>query len=109
MIAIEQGTPAVVAQGVTQLAAECGGTGGNHDDPSEMKLVFGIGQKTGQQERDLTGNGNAGALRQQCQSHGPVAVVGDECAQPVKSCVIHEFKISMNQYPVPSTQSIPIF
>src|ERR1017187_5651583 len=56
-LAIEQRTSAVVAKGVTEIAAERGGTGGNHDDPAEMELVFGIGQKTCQQKRDLTGNG----------------------------------------------------
>lgn len=109
LIAIEQWTPAMEADGVAQFAAEGGGAGGNHDDPAEMELVFVIGQETSQQERELTGNGNAGALRQQCQSYGPVTVVGDECAQPMKRRGVHEFKISMNQYPVPSTQSTPLF
>src|ERR1019366_6040292 len=42
LIAIEQRTSAVVAKGVTEIAAERGGTGSNHDNPAEMKLVFGI-------------------------------------------------------------------
>ena len=90
LIAIKQGTPAMEADGVAQFAAEGGGTGGNHDDPSEMELVFGIGEKTGQQKRELTGNREASALRQQGQSYGPVTVVGDECAQRVDQRVVHE-------------------
>ena len=101
-IAIEQGPPAIVAQGVAQVVAERGGTGGNHDDPAEMELVFGIGQKTRQQERGLAGDGKAGVLAEQCQSHGPVTVVGDECAQRVKNRVVHDEASS--QFPVLSSQ-----
>ncbi len=77
------------ADGVTQIAAERGGTGGNDDDPSEMKLVFGIGETARQQERHLAGNGEAGALREQEQGQGPVAVVGDEAAQRVDDGWVH--------------------
>ena len=90
LIAIEQRTSAIVAESVTEITAERGGNGGNYDDPAESELVFGIGQKTSHQERDLTGNWDAGALRQQGQSHGPVAVVGNECAQRMKSRGVHE-------------------
>src|SRR5208337_2428889 len=68
-----------------QIAAESGSSGGDHDDPSEMELVFGIRHKTSQQERDFAGNGNAGALPEQGQSHGPVTVVGDEGAEKVRN------------------------
>src|SRR4029077_18934456 len=71
------------------MVAERCGTGGNHDDPSEMELVFGIGEKTCQQERGLTGDRDAGVLAQQCQSHGPIAVVGDERAQRMKNSGAH--------------------
>jgi hypothetical protein len=64
-----------------------------------MELVFGIREKTGEQERNLTGDRNAGALAEECQSHGPVAVVGDECAEPVEDLVVHE-----EQFSVVSTQ-----
>ncbi len=99
LIAIEQWTPAIVADGVADIVAERGGAGGNHDDPSEMEPVFGIGQKTCQQQRRLTGNGDACVLAEQRQSHGPVTVVGDEFAQRVKNCLVHEL-----MKPVPSSQ-----
>src|ERR1700687_2691197 len=94
LIAIEQWTPAVVAEDVAQVVAERGGAGGNHDDPAEMEMVFGVSQKTCQQERGLTGDGDAGVLAQQCQSYGPVAVLDNERAQRVKNRGVHELKIS---------------
>src|ERR1700676_493895 len=62
--AIKQRTPAVVSDGIAQIVAERGGTGSDHDDPSEMELVFRIGEKTSQQERGLTGHRDAGVLAQ---------------------------------------------
>jgi len=41
LIAIEQWAPAVVADGESQVVAERGGTGGEDDNPSEMKFVLG--------------------------------------------------------------------
>jgi len=79
----------MVADGVAQIAAERGGASGHNDDPSKVELVFVIGQKTRQQESDLTGDGDAGAFRQQGHSHGPVTVVGDEGAEKVESRVVH--------------------
>src|ERR1700675_1542547 len=88
--AIEQRTPAIMAEGVAQDVAERCGTGCHDNDPSEMEPVFGIGEKTCQQERGLTGDGDAGVLAEQCQSHGPVTVIGDEFAQRVKNRGAHE-------------------
>src|SRR6266403_5187961 len=51
LIAIEQRTPAVMADGIAEIVAECGGSRADHNDPSEMEPVFGISQKTCQQER----------------------------------------------------------
>ena len=79
-----------MAYGIADVVAERGGAGSNYYDPSEMEPVLGIGQKTCQQERGLTGDGDAGVLAEQCQSHGPVAVVGDEFAQRMKNCGDHE-------------------
>src|SRR5437660_4721148 len=92
-IAIEQRAPAIVADGIAQVVAERCGARGNHDDPSEMEPMLGIGQKTCQQERGLTGHRNAGVLAEQCQSHGPVTVGGDEFAQRVKNRGAHEKQV----------------
>jgi len=43
LIAIKERTPAIVADGLSQITAKRGGASGYHDDPSEMELVFGIG------------------------------------------------------------------
>src|SRR5450755_999278 len=53
LIAVEQRTPAIVAEGVTHIAAERAGAGGHHDDPAELERVFGIGHGASQQQRDL--------------------------------------------------------
>ncbi len=89
LIAIEQRTPAIMAEGVADIVAERGGRCGDHDDPSEMESMFGIGQKTCEQERALTWNRDAGVLAEQCQRYGPVTVGSDEFAQRVKNCLVH--------------------
>src|ERR1700687_737484 len=99
LIAIEQRTPPIVAYDIADVVAERGGTRADHDDPSEMELMFGIGEKTCQQERGFTGDGDAGVLAQQSQGYGPVTVGGDEFAQRMKNREAHEL---MKQ--VPSSQ-----
>jgi hypothetical protein len=54
-----------------------------------MEPVFGISQKTRQQERSLAGDGDAGVLAEQSQGYGPVTVGGDEFAQGVKDREVH--------------------
>ena len=78
-----------MAKGIAHVVTKRSGTGGNYDDPSEMKLMFGIGEKTCEQERALTGEGNARVLAEQRQSHGPVTIVSKEQAQRVKNRVMH--------------------
>jgi len=62
--------------------------------------MFVIRQKTRQQESDLTGDGDAGAFRQQGHSHGPVTVVGDEGAQRLNDGVVHEELVLSSQLSV---------
>src|SRR5208337_971124 len=80
LIAIEQRTSAIVADGVAQIVAQRGGTGGNHDDPSEMKLLFGIGEKTCQQKRTLAGYRDTGVLAQERHRYAPITVGDNEFA-----------------------------
>src|ERR1017187_6116390 len=84
LIAIQQPTPAVKTNRIAETAPECPGASGDNNDPAEVELVFGVSQKTGQQQRDLAGNGNARAFAEQCQSYGPVTVIGDEGTQPME-------------------------
>src|SRR5258708_34164212 len=51
LIAIEQRTPAVVDNGIANVVAERGGTGGDHEESSEIEPVVGITQKACQQKR----------------------------------------------------------
>src|SRR5258708_23568358 len=102
LIAIEQRTPAIVTDGIANVVAERGGTGGDHNDPSEMKPVFGITQKACQQKRSFAGDGDAGVLAQQCQGDGPVTVGGDEFAQRMKNRRAHELmkRVPSSQFSV---------
>src|SRR3984893_2318610 len=102
LVAIEQRTPAIMAESVAQIVAERCGTGCQDNDSSDMEPVVGIGEKTCQQERGLTGDGEAGVFAEQCQSHGPVTVIGDEFAQRVKNRGAHEEPVLCCQFSVKS-------
>ena len=89
-VAFEQGTSAMVADGISQVVANGGGAGGHDDDPTQMELVFGVGEETGEQERGFAGHRDSGVLAQQREGNSPVAVVGDEGAEPVEDGMVHE-------------------
>jgi len=90
LIAIEQGTSSIVADGVTQVVAKSSGTGSDHDDPSQMEPMFGIGEKTCQQKRSLTGYGDTGVLAKERQRYPPITVGDNEFAKRVRDRVMHE-------------------
>src|SRR5258708_25692581 len=102
LIAIEQRTPAIVTYGIAKVVAERGGTGGDHDDPSDMKPVFGISQNACQQKRSFAGDGDASVLAQQYQGHGPVTVGGDEFTQRMKNREAHQLmkRVPSSQFSV---------
>jgi hypothetical protein len=90
LVAIEQGASAMAADGISQVVADGGGASGHDDDPTQMKLVFRVGEKAREQERGLARYWDSSVLAQQRKSNGPISVVGDEGAERVDDGVVHE-------------------
>src|SRR5882672_170675 len=88
-IAFQQRTSTIVAEGVSDIVADRRGAGGHYDNPTQIKLVFRVGEEAGQQERSFSGNRDAGVFTEQSERDRPVAMVGDEGSQEIEDGMTH--------------------
>jgi hypothetical protein len=89
LIAFQQRSSAVEANGESEVVTQRSRAGRHGDDPSQVQLVFGIGKEARDQQRGFARDWQSRVFEKQHERDRPVAIVSNKCANEMRDAVPH--------------------
>src|ERR671923_1474585 len=79
----------IMPDGKPDVVAYSRRNGSDDNDVRQVETVFGVGQKTGQEQNSLSGNGQPPIFQQQGGSNRPMPILSQIDAQKIESMLRH--------------------